>query len=50
MYTYYVLILKIPEEIFWYSDVAFVEKVAKNKEAYDGWLNYAIERERNNGK
>jgi hypothetical protein len=45
-YTYYVLILGIPENIFWYADYSFVLGVVENKTAYDGWLNYAIERER----
>lgn len=44
-YTFYVLILGIPEDIFWYADTAFVSAVADNKSAYDGWLSYAQERE-----
>ena len=39
-YTYYVLILGIPEDIFWYSDISFLHNVVENKTAYDGWLNY----------
>jgi hypothetical protein len=45
-YTYYCLILEIPENIFWYSDYAFLLGVVENKTAYDGWLNYAIAKER----
>lgn len=45
-YTYYVLILEIPEDIFWYADYAFLLGVVENKTAYDGWLNYVLERER----
>lgn len=45
-YTYYVLILKIPEDIFWYADISFLLGVVENKAAYDGWLDYMIERER----
>lgn len=45
-YTYYVLILGLPEDIFWHSDVSFVRGVVDNKSAYDGWLNYVQERER----
>jgi hypothetical protein len=41
-----VLILEIPEDIFWFSDYAFLVSVVENKVAYDGWLNYALERER----
>jgi hypothetical protein len=45
-YTYYVLILKIPEDIFWYADISFLAGVVANKTAYDGWLEYQIKRER----
>ncbi len=45
-YTYYVLILKIPEDIFWYADISFLLGVVENKAAYDGWVDYMIERER----
>ena len=45
-YTYYVLILEIPEDIFWFADYSFLRGVVENKTAYDGWLNYAIEKER----
>lgn len=44
-YTYYVMILEIPEDIFWNADVSFVRDVAANKSAYDGWLGYVKERE-----
>jgi len=43
-YTFYVLILEIPENVFWYSDVSFVKSVAENKMAYNGWLNYELEK------
>ena len=45
-YTYYVLILKIPEDIFWYADISFLLGVVENKTAYDGWLDYVIKRDR----
>jgi hypothetical protein len=45
-YTYYVLILEIPEDIFWYADYSFLLGVVENKVAYDGWLSYVTERER----
>ena len=45
-YTYYVLILEIPEDIFWHSDYSFLLGVVENKVAYDEWLNSAIEDER----
>lgn len=47
-YTYYVLILEIPEDIFWFADYKFLLGVVENKTAYDGWLNYVIDRERKN--
>jgi len=40
------LILEIPENIFWYADISFVLGVVENKAAYDGWLNYQIEKVR----
>lgn len=45
-YTYYVLILEIPEDVFWYADISFLLGVVENKTAYDGWLSYVLERER----
>ncbi len=43
-YTYYVLLLGIPEGVFWYADPPFVQRVAENKSAYDAWD--ACEREK----
>jgi len=45
-YVYYVLILEIPEDLFWYADYSFLLSVVEDKVAYDGWLNSAIEKER----
>ncbi len=45
-YTYYVMIMEIPEETFWKTDLPFLDRVAENKTAYDGWLGYAIGKER----
>ena len=45
-YTLYVLILGIPEDVFWNADVSFVMSVAENKRAYDAWLNGAMEEAR----
>lgn len=39
-YTFYVLILGLPYELFWYCDIAFVMGVADNMAAYNGWKNY----------
>lgn len=43
-YTYYVLILGIPEKTFYDSDLNFLSAVAANKAAYDGWMNYAVKK------
>jgi hypothetical protein len=40
------LILEIPEDIFWYADYSFLLGVVANKTAYDGWLNYVLDREK----
>ena len=45
-YTYYVLLLGIPETVFWDADCSFVRNVVENKSAYDGWHNYVVSRER----
>ena len=45
-FTYYVLILGIPESTFWETDLNFLSRVAENKSAYDGWLNYEKEKAR----
>lgn len=45
-YTYYVEMLEISEDIFWYADIAFVRKVAENKAAYEGWLAQVRDKER----
>lgn len=45
-YTYYVQILGMSEEVFWYADLSFVKGIAANKSAYDAWYNYEIEKER----
>lgn len=41
-YTYYVLLLGIPESTFYNNDLNFLSDVAANKAAYDGWMNYAV--------
>ena len=44
-YTYYCLIIGIPEGTFWESDEAFLASVAADKTSYDGWLSYAQRKE-----
>ena len=45
-YTYYVLMLGIPDDLFWFADYSFVLGVVEDKAAYDGWYNYMVSRER----
>lgn len=45
-YTYYVMILEISEDLFWYADYSFLLGVVENKAAYDGWLNYVLNRDK----
>jgi hypothetical protein len=42
--------LEIPEEIFWFADYSFILGVVENKTAYDNWLNYQLDKERNQNK
>lgn len=49
-YTYYVLLLGIPEELFWDADISFLLGVVENKAAYDGWSNYVARRKREKAK
>lgn len=51
-YTYYVMIIGISEDLFWNADMSFLRNVVENKLAYDGWMLYIREREREriNGK
>ena len=44
-YTFYVIIMEIPENTFWENDLRFLDAVLRNKAAYDRWLRYAIEKE-----
>lgn len=41
MYTYYVMILKISEDVFWNADFSFLQSVVENKVAYDGFVQYS---------
>lgn len=41
-YVYYVYILKISEDLFWYADISFLNKVICNINAYENWKNYEI--------
>lgn len=44
------MLLEVPEDVFWYADVSFVEAVVDNKSAYDGWVNYVMDKERQKQK
>ena len=39
-YSYFVLLSKIPLDTFWNEQIPFVEAVAANKNAVDGFMNY----------
>lgn len=41
MYTYYVMILKINEDVFWNADFSFLLSVVENKVAYDRYMQYS---------
>lgn len=51
-YAYYVLIMKIPDAMFWASDLNTLDRICQNKLAYDGWLAHAMKKEgeRSRGK
>ncbi len=40
MYTFYVMILGVNENIFWNADYSFLISVAENKHAFDKYMNY----------
>lgn len=46
------MIIGISEDLFWNADISFVNNVVENKLAYDGWMLYIREKEREriNGK
>ena len=43
-FTYYVLLLGVPETIFWDADISFLLGVVEDKAAYDGWDGYVQRR------
>lgn len=49
----YVVIGKVPENLFWFADISFIEGLRLNKNTYDKWLSYEEnklrERMRRNG-
>ena len=36
-YVFYVLMMGVPETVFWDADVSFLAGVVEDKTAYDGW-------------
>ena len=44
-YTYYVLIMKIPDSFFWETDIGTLDRICDNKIAYDGWLAQEMKKE-----
>lgn len=45
-YAYYVLILGIPEDVFWNTDTSFVQWVAEDRAAYENWRAASAEERR----
>ena len=44
LYTYYVQIHGIGEELFWYSEYSTLLTILENKRAYENWKSYAEEK------
>ena len=44
MYTYYVVINGISEELFWYSEYNVLLTILEDKHAYMSWKNYMEEK------
>ena len=44
-YTYYVMIMKIPDYLFWDCDLPSLDRIVENKTAYDSWFAYAMKKE-----
>lgn len=44
LYTYYVQINGIGEELFWHSEYSTLLTILENKHAYEGWKSYAEEK------
>lgn len=36
-YTYYVMMMGVPESVFWDADLSFLLGVVEDKTAYDAW-------------
>ncbi len=49
-YSLYVGVFGISEDVFWYSDISFLEKVVKNISAYQKWIQEKKRRLIKNGK
>lgn len=44
LYTYYVIINKISEELFWYSEYKTLLTILEDKHAYENWKAYVEEK------
>ena len=44
-YALYVLILKLPEDIFWHAPLRSLSTISEDKAAFDRWQSAEIERE-----
>ncbi len=44
MYTYYVIMNGLDEDVFWYSECNVLMTILANKSAYEAWKAYAEEK------
>ena len=45
MYTYYVIMNGLDEDVFWYSECNVLMTILANKSAYEAWKAYAEEKD-----
>lgn len=45
-YTFFVLNIGVGDETFWKTDIEFLNNVAINKNAYDSYINFELEKKR----
>lgn len=45
-YCFFVHMMKISEDMFWYADIYFLDRCVENMAAYDSWHSYVMAKER----
>jgi hypothetical protein len=43
-YTYFVDLMGVSEDLFWYSEWSFLMTIVENRSAVNAWKNYAEEK------